>query len=153
MLIGTEAIRESIAALQHRVHHARQEVGNNDSNIDNNDRDIAWNRNQISENRDRLYGLEARVHDLENGYKSLHHTLAVDREALVMMCQQYAYADSIPHECKPIIAHLASPVPYAWNWPKDDCPGPVQLPPFPHPLPYYDNPHDRKPEYTPEPHY
>ena len=153
MLIGTEAIRESIASLQYRVHHARTEVSKNDSAIDNNDKEIAWNRQTIADNRDRLYTLDSRVHDLESGYGELHHKLAVDREALVMMCHQYAYAESIPKECEPIIGGLAGPIDYAWNWPQDDCPGAVPLPPFPHPKPHYDNPHDHHDNYSPEPHY
>ena len=45
MLIGTEALRESIANLQYRVHAANKQVAQNDSNIDVNDQEIAWNRN------------------------------------------------------------------------------------------------------------
>jgi len=153
MLIGTEALRESISSLQYRVHHARTEVSQNDQGIDNNDQEIAWNRQQIAENRDRLYTLDGRVHDLETGYGDLHHKLAIDREALIMMCHQYAYASSIPHECEPIIGGLSAPLNYAWNWPQDDCSGSAALPPFPHPLPYYDNPHDHQEGYSADPHY
>jgi len=45
MLIGTEALREAIAALQKRVSSARQYIHSNDGAIDRNDREIAWNRN------------------------------------------------------------------------------------------------------------
>ena len=44
MLIGTEALRESISGLQYRVHHARNEVAQTDQGIDHNDENIAWNR-------------------------------------------------------------------------------------------------------------
>ena len=45
MLIGTEALRESISNLQYRVHAANRQVAENDSNIDVNDQEIVWNRN------------------------------------------------------------------------------------------------------------
>ena len=50
------------------------------------------------------------MHDLEVGYTGLSHKLAVDREALIMMCHQYAYADKIPKEYsvyKPYLAWFA----------------------------------------------
>ena len=86
------------------------------------------------ENRSRLQTLDSRIHDLESGYADLHHKLAVDREALIMMCHQYAYAETIPHECIPIIGGLNQPIEYQWHWPQTACPGPNDLPPFNHPL-------------------
>lgn len=47
MLIGTEALRESIAALKDRVFHARHYIDENDHEIHENDDDINDNRNQI----------------------------------------------------------------------------------------------------------
>ena len=112
----------------------------NDSKIEANDREIEWNRQQISENRSRLQVLDGRIHDLESGYSELHSKLAVDREALVMMCHQYAYAEKLPKECVPIIGNLAKPLEFHWNFPQVDCPGDAPLPPFPHDLPHYDLP-------------
>ena len=59
MLIGTEAIRESIATLRDRVAHARVHIHENDANIAENDSDIRDNRKQIAQNRERLYALDA----------------------------------------------------------------------------------------------
>merc|ERR1719148_209187 len=44
MLIGTEALRESISGLQSRVGSARQFVHSNDDKINGNDLEIEWNR-------------------------------------------------------------------------------------------------------------
>ena len=155
MLIGTEALRESIAALQDRVAHARVHVFNNDGDIDENDSDIEDNRKQIVENLNRLHELDGRLTDLESGYGQLHHLLSVDREALIMMCHQYAYASTIPDECVPIIGGLAGPIAQQWNWPDADCPGLNALPPFNNPLPVYNkittDDDDDKP--NPEHHY
>lgn len=130
MLIGTEALRESIAALKDRVHHAKIHVSNNDGDIHENDSDIEDNKKQISWNRDKLHALGGAVHNIENGYAELQQRLAIDREALVMMCHQYAYAETLPHECIPIIGGLSQPIAHAWNWPTTPCPGPTALPPF-----------------------
>lgn len=86
MLIGTEALRESIAQLQDRVYHARIHVSNNDGDIDENDSDIEDNRMQIMENLNSLHEIDGKIASLEEGYAQLHHLLAVDREALIMMC-------------------------------------------------------------------
>lgn len=138
MLIGTEALRESISALRDRVHHARIHVDENDGDIHENDSDIDDNRKQIEMNRQRLISIDGKLHDLEHGYDELHHNLAVDREALIMMCHQYAYASTIPDECMPIIGGLSEPIQYQWAWPQAPCPGHPNLPPFEHPLPYFE---------------
>lgn len=140
MLIGTEALRESIDALQRRVALANEAVRKNDFFITHNDDDISWNRIQIAENRDRLFDLDNRVHDLEHGYDAFSMKLAVDREAIIMMCHQYAYAETIPAECEPFIGTAGNPIPYVWNWPTEDCAPPVPLPPFFHEQPVYPNP-------------
>ena len=138
MLIGTEALRESIATLQDRVHHARIHVINNDGDIDENDSDIEDNRRQITENRARLHALDDQISSIEHGYADLHHKLAVDREALIMMCHQYAYASTIPDECLPIIGGLSAPIDFHWYWPQDPCPDEAHLPPFNYPVPHYE---------------
>ena len=142
MLIGTEALRESIAGLQYRIHHARQECSKNDQDIDRHDLQIDWNRNMISDNRDRMYTLDGKVHDLESGYAGLSLKLGIDREAVIMMCHQYAYAEKLPKECQAILGGLTQPIDYAWNWPDIPCNAPASLPPFAHEAPHYDNPHD-----------
>ena len=142
MLIGVEAIRESIAALENRVHYVYDHVQENGSRISANDADIEANRGQIMTNRDNLYELDSRIGDLESGYHGLHSKLAVDREALIMMCHQYAYATTIPHECEPIIGILSGPVHHEWNWPTIGCPGEPPLPPFNHPIDWHDDHHD-----------
>ena len=139
MLIGTEALRESIAALKDRVYHARHFIDENDREIHANDQDIDDNRLQIEQNRKRLVGIDGKLHDLESGYEELHHKLAIDREALIMMCHQYAYASTVPDECGPIIGGLSQPIQYQWNWPDKPCPGQPALPPFEHKLPHYES--------------
>ena len=84
----------------------------------------------IEDNRERLHVLDGRVHDLEKGYGELHDRLSVDREAITMMCHQYAYSETIPYECNPIIGSLKKPLEYRWHFPEDECPGEPALPPF-----------------------
>ena len=79
MLIGTEALRESILSLEERVAHAHHHVHDNDSDIDENESDIDDNRHQIDDNRARLHVLDDMIHDLEDGYELLHANLDVDR--------------------------------------------------------------------------
>lgn len=130
MLIATEALRESISQLKDRVNHAKVHVHNNDHDIAENDRDIQDNKDQIAQNRQKLHALGDAVHNIENGYAELQQKLAIDREALVMMCHQYAYAETLPHECVPIIGGLSQPIAHAWNWPQTPCPADPPLPPF-----------------------
>lgn len=54
-----------------------------------------------------------------------------------MMCHQYAYAQTIPDECIPIIGSLTKPIEFQWHWPNVPTPLDPALPPFHHPLPQY----------------
>lgn len=99
-----------------------------------------------------MVGIDGKLHDLEAGYEELHHKLAIDREALIMMCHQYAYASTIPDECGPIIGGLSQPIQYQWTWPTANCPGQPALPPFDHPLPHYEkNQKSSAPKVQPQP--
>ena len=131
MLIATEALRLSTANLQNRVEYAQALCDQNASDIDENASDIADNQDQIEKNKWALQKTADRLDDLENGYSDLEEDKDVDRRVIEKMCHQYAYAESIPKECEPIIGGLAGPIDYAWNWPQDDCPGAVPLPPTP----------------------
>ena len=84
--------------------------------------------------------LDGRIHDLESGYGELRNKMAIDREALVMMCHQYAYSAKLPNECVPIIGNMAKPLEFHWHFPDVDCPNDPSLPPFKHDLPHYDLP-------------
>ena len=137
MLVGTEALREAISGLQDRVHVTAKSAALSDAVIDENDSDIEDNRAQIKENRSRLSVLLGKITDLEDHYKILQHKLAIDREAIIMMCHQYAYAETIPKECIPIIGSLKQPLGFNWYWPEQDYVGEPPLPPFNHPLPKY----------------
>ena len=86
MLVGTEALREAISGLQDRVHVTAKSASLAEAVIDENDSDIEDNRAQIKENRYRLSKVLDKITDLENHYKILQHKLAIDREAIIMMC-------------------------------------------------------------------
>ena len=86
MLIGTDAIRESIKTLQDRVNHAKQNILHNAEDIGINHDGIYDNRSITNENNDKLHILDGRIFDLEKGYGELKLKLSVDHEAVVMMC-------------------------------------------------------------------
>lgn len=137
MMIGTEALREAIATLEDRIAHAREYVKNNDHEIDVNDGKIEVNVAQISENRSRLNMLDSKLSYLEVGFDELFHKLALDRDTIIMLCHQYAYANTIPEQCGPMIGNLKAPLDFKWYFPQDDCPLDPALPPFEHALPNY----------------
>ena len=80
-----------------------------------------------------MYDLDSHVHELEVGYTGLSAKLAIDREAVIMMCHQYAYASTLPRECEAILGQLSGPINFAWNWPQNSCGDSASLPPFGHP--------------------
>lgn len=137
MMIGTEALREAIAALEDRIANAREYVKANDRQIDVNDKEIEKNVAQINENRSRLNVLDSKLSYLEVGFDELFHKLAVDRDTLIMLCHQYAYSSTIPDECGPMIGNLKGPVDFKWYFPQEDCPLDPKLPPFEHTMPNY----------------
>ena len=53
----------------------------------------------MSGNNSELDKLDARMGNLEDGYFRLHRAMTIDREAIMMMCHQYAYASTIPDQC------------------------------------------------------
>ena len=118
MLIGTDAIRESIKSLQDRVNHAKANILHNAEDIRYNHDGIKDNRDITNENNDKLNILDGRITDLEQGYGELKQKLSVDHETVVIMCHQYAYSESIPKECEPIISRLQKPSEYRWNFPE-----------------------------------
>ena len=137
MLVGTEALREAISGLQDRVKVTAKSAALSGAVIDENDSDIEDNRAQIKENRARLSVILDKIVDLESHYDILQHKLAIDREAIIMMCHQYAFSKDVPKECIPIIGSLKQPLRYNWQWPEQDYRGEPPLPPFKHPLPKY----------------
>jgi len=117
MMIGVEALREAIAALEERVAHMQTHVEQNESDIDENASDIDDNAAQIEANIFNLEIVDSKISYLEFAYTELEGRLAVDRDAVVIMCHQYAYAAAIPDECVPIIGMASGPLPYMWAWP------------------------------------
>lgn len=114
MLVGTEALRESITRLRDRLEKARFQLKENDTRIQVNADHNSQVGFLIGKNRDELNSLDTQIGNLEDGYYKLHHEMAIDREAIIMMCHQYAYATTIPDECQPFLGFLASPVQFAW---------------------------------------
>ena len=137
MLVSTEALREAIRGIQDRVKKTALSASQIDSAIDKNDGRIEANRYQIKENRTRLSLLLGKISGIQQGYGVLQQNLAIDRAAIIMQCEQYAYAEAIPQECTPIIGGLKQPVNYDWYWPETPYTGEAPLPPFNHPMPEY----------------
>ena len=66
--------------------------------------------------------------------------MAADRATIKMMCQQYAYAQTIPDACQPYLGMMKGPLQFAWKFPGNECPPPAALPPFGHALAQYTSP-------------
>jgi len=117
MLVSTEALRESITRLRDRAEQACCQLKENDKRIQIN----AEHNNQvgylIGTNRDELSTLDSKIGSLENGYSKLHYKMAIDHEAIIMMCHKYAYASTISDECESLLGVVASPVQFAWSFP------------------------------------
>ena len=72
-----------------------------------------------ADNRERLHVLDGRIDDLEGGYKDIKQRLASDREVIVMMCHQYAYAEQVPEQCDFALTALKQPEDYRWHYPEE----------------------------------
>lgn len=140
MLIGTEALRESITKLRDRLDTTHSMLSANDFNLQINSRFNGEVGDLLGANAKELTKIDSRIYDLEAGYETLNFKQAIDREAVLMMCHQYAYARTIPDECQPFLSKMAEPVDFAWHFPSNDCPPEPQLPPFSHPMAQYEAP-------------
>ena len=103
MLIATEALRLATANLQQRVEYARAQCEQNASEISENASDISDNEKQIHENAERLRASEIRLVALDEGYDELEARKYIDRQVIIKMCHQYAYASTLVDECYPIL--------------------------------------------------
>lgn len=110
MLIGTEALRESISKLRDRLDVAHSRLGANDQNLKINSQYNGEVGGLLSANRNEMERLESKCRDISAGYERLHNKQAIDREAIIMLCHQYAYASTIPDECKPLIDDMTEPM-------------------------------------------
>ena len=140
MLIGTEALRESITRLRDRLDGGFTQLRRSDKNIEVNsgfNNDVGG---LMLGNSGELTKLDSRMTDLEDGYFHLHHSMTVDRDAITMMCHQYAYASTIPDQCQPYLGVLSAPLNFAWTFPSNDCPIPAAIPPVIHALTAYPAP-------------
>ena len=95
MLIATEALRASLEGIQGRLDYIRANGEDNYEDIDWNLSVLAHTRQILEDNEDELRDIEEHIHEIEEGYECLHELLAMDRNVLVMMCHQYAYAEEI----------------------------------------------------------
>ena len=140
MLIGTEALREQIARLRDRLDGGFVQLRRSDKNIESNASFNSEVGSLMTANNKELDKLDARMNKLEDGYFKLHREMKVDRDAIIMMCHQYAYASTIPDQCQPYLGVLSKPLNFAWKFPANDCPAPALLPPFGHLLSSYKAP-------------
>jgi transcription termination factor NusB len=138
MLIATEALRASLEGIQARLDYIRANGEDNYEDIDWNLSVLRHTRQILEDNEDELRDIEHHIHDIEEGYDYLHELLAIDRNILVMMCHQYAYAEEIPHECECMIGNLSAPLSFAWDFPTASCPDNADLPPFHNPRPVFE---------------
>lgn len=140
MLIGTEALREQITRLRDRLDGGFVQLRRSDKNIESNASFNSEVGQLMSANNKELDKLDGRMNKLEDGYFKLHREMKADREAIIMMCHQYAYATTIPDQCQPYLGVLAKPLNFAWKFPSNDCPAKPALPPFGHLLSSYKAP-------------
>lgn len=129
MLIATEALRLSTANLQNRVEYAQALCDQNASDIDENASDIEDNQRQIEQNKWNLEKTANRLSDLEGEYDGMDSDKDIDRQVIIKMCHQYAYASTLVDECWPILEDM-DPMPHRWVWPTEECPDSPDLPPF-----------------------
>ena len=137
MLIATEALRLSTANLQNRVEYAQALCNQNASDIEENASDIDDNQAQIQQNARDLERTADRLESLEEGYDDLESEKEIDRQVIIKMCHQYAYASTLVDECYPILEDL-EPMAHRWVWPDAPCPDSPRLPPFDNHVPKTD---------------
>merc|ERR1712037_107183 len=112
-----------------RAEYAQALCNQNASDIEENASDIDDNQAQIQQNARDLERTADRLESLEEGYDDLESEKEIDRQVIIKMCHQYAYASTLVDECYPILQDL-EPMAHRWFWPDVQCQPDAALPPF-----------------------
>ena len=106
LMIALEAMRDSLIHLDHQIDDLVDCISENDSDIDDNHYAIHDNEKGhpgIERNDDEIYHQQHRIHELQDRCRDCQRRQDIDRDFLVLHCQQFAFAKDMVGACADIL--------------------------------------------------
>ena len=111
-MVALEALREALVDLDRDIDDVESCISDNDDGISDNDAGIAKNDYGISENDAEISDQNDRVDSLQRQCRRCQKDLNEDRDALVLYCQQFAFATDMVGSCADVLTCAETQLPY-----------------------------------------
>ena len=112
LMVALEALREALVDLDRDIDDLDDCISDNDEDISANDSCIERNDYDIQENDDEISDQENQVSRLQRQCRRCQEDLDEDRDALVLYCQQFAFAKDMVGACSDILTCSGTKLPY-----------------------------------------
>ena len=113
-MISLEAIRESLVELDYQIDYLEDCIDDNNHDIDRNYYGINDNDKGIDYNDREIDDQNYRLKRLQKQCRICDARLWEDRDALVLYCQQFAWAKDMVGACADILTCRGTQVPWRW---------------------------------------
>ena len=114
-MIALEATREALVDLDYDIDRLEDLIDENHRNIDRNHEDIRDNDDAIEDNDHEIDDQQRRVKYLQRQCQYCEARLLEDRDALVLYCQQFAFASDMVGACADILTCSGTELEYGWT--------------------------------------
>ena len=115
-MIALEAIREALVDLDYEIDHLEDCIDDNNYRIHDNYDAIKDNDWGIDENDREIDDQRYRLKRLQKQCRYCDARLWEDRDALVLYCQQFAFAKDMVGACADILTCRGTDLPYRWTY-------------------------------------
>ena len=112
LMVSLEAMREALVELDHDIDDLESCISDNNDGIDANHYGIHENDSGISDNDHEIDHQQDRVDRLQRQCRDCQERLDVDRDFLVLHCQQFAFAPDMVGACADILTCDGTQLPY-----------------------------------------
>merc|ERR1712037_720181 len=116
-MVSLEAVREALVDLDYSIDRVEDCISDNAHDIYENDHGISDNDKGIDYNDQEIDDQRYRLKRLQKDCRYCDDRLWEDRDALVLYCQQFAFAKDMVGPCAEILTCRGTDLPYRWtNW-------------------------------------
>ena len=112
LMVALEAIREALIDLDYDIDRLEDHIDQNADDIEDNHYHIRRNDDGIDENDHEIDDQRYRVKRLQKECRYCEARLGEDRDALVLYCQQFAFAADMVGACADILTCSGTELPY-----------------------------------------
>ena len=112
MMVALEALREALVDVDRDIDDLDDCISDNDHRISDNEGRIYDNDHGIEDNDDEIEDQQKRVERLQRQCRRCQNAIDEDRDALVLYCQQFAFATDMVGACADVLTCNETMLPY-----------------------------------------